>query len=156
MADELIDPLPSRVPRLPARLGMAGLVPFVLLSLAVWLAPTTYQVLINQALLLYASLILAFMGAVHWGLAMLQRENDFKSQLGLSVVPALVAWFAFFLPEILNYSVLIIAFALLCLFDTRMSKTGRAPNWYPNLRSPLTAVVVLSLIVAQLQYLPLH
>ena len=96
------------------------------------------------------------MGAVHWGLAMLQSEKDFQQQLGLSVIPALVAWFAFFLPEILNYSVLIIAFALLCLFDTRMSKAGRAPSWYPKLRSPLTAVVVLSLIVAQLQYLPLH
>ncbi len=156
MQTDTNNPFHTRVPRLPARLGMAGLIPFVVLSLAIWLAPATYQVLINQALLLYASLILAFMGAVHWGLAMLQSEKDFQSQLGLSVIPALVAWFAFFLPEILNYSVLIITFALLCLFDTRMSKTGRAPNWYPNLRSPLTAVVVLSLIVAQLQYLPVN
>jgi hypothetical protein len=113
-------------------------------------------VLINQALLLYASLILAFMGAVHWGLAMLQTRMDYQRQLGFSVIPALIAWVALFLPEILNYSVLIIAFALLCLFDTRMAKTGRAPNWYPRLRSPLTAVVVASLIVAQFQYLQFH
>ncbi|NNF96911.1 MAG: DUF3429 domain-containing protein [Halobacteria archaeon] len=145
-----------RVPRLPGLLGYAGLIPFVALSAALWLAPATYQVLINQALLLYASLILAFIGAVHWGLAMLMTNMDYQRQLRFSVIPALVAWFALFLPEILNYSVLIIAFALLCLFDTRMAKTGRAPSWYPHLRSPLTAVVVTSLIVAQLQYLPFH
>lgn len=142
------------VPRLPAQLGYAGLLPFVVLSAAIWLAPATYQILINQALLLYASLILTFMGAVHWGLAMVQASTGYQRQLRLSVIPALVSWFAFFLPEVLNYSVLIIAFALLCLFDTRMSKLGRAPNWYPQLRSPLTAVVVACLIVAQLQYLP--
>ena len=142
------------VPRLPAQLGYAGLLPFVLLSAAIWLAPATYQILINQALLLYASLILTFMGAVHWGLAMVHASTGYQRQLVLSVIPALVSWFAFFLPEVLNYSVLIIAFALLCLFDTRMSKLGRAPNWYPQLRSPLTAVVVACLIVAQLQYLP--
>ena len=142
------------VPRLPVLLGYAGLIPFIVLSAALWFLPPTYQVLINQALLLYASLILAFMGAVHWGLAMLQNENRNHQQLGFSVIPALVAWLAFFLPEILNYSVLIIAFALLCLFDTRMAKSGRAPGWYPRLRSPLTTVVVASLIVAQFQYLP--
>ena len=144
------------VPRLAALLGYAGLIPFVVLSTALWLIPSTYQVLINQALLLYASLILAFMGAVHWGLAMLQTKMEYQRQLVFSVIPALVAWLALFLPEILNYSVLIIAFALLCLFDTRMSKTGRAPSWYPRLRSPLTTVVVASLLVAQFQYLPFH
>jgi len=146
----------QRVPRLAALLGYAGLIPFVVLSAALWLVPATNQVLINQALLLYASLILAFMGAVHWGLAMLQADIDYQRQMVLSVIPALVAWVALFLPEILNYSVLIIAFALLCLFDTRMSKTGRAPSWYPRLRSPLTTVVVASLLVAQFQYLPFH
>jgi len=144
------------VPRLPAMLGYAGLVPFVVLSTAIWLVPPDYHALINQALLLYASLILAFMGAVHWGLAMLQTGADYQPQLIFSVIPALVAWVALFLPENLSYSVLIIAFALLCMFDARMSKTGRAPRWYPRLRSPLTAVVVVSLVVAQFQYLPFH
>jgi len=144
------------VPRLPALLGYAGLIPFVMLSAALWLVPASYQVLVNQALLLYASLILAFMGAVHWGLVMLQMEKNYQRQLIFSVVPALVAWLALFLPEVLNYSVLIVAFALLCLFDTRMAKQGNAPGWYPRLRSPLTAVVVGSLIVAQAQYLRFH
>jgi hypothetical protein len=31
-----------------------------------------------------------------------------------------------------------------------MARAGKAPAWYPKLRTPLTAVVVLSLISAQL------
>ena len=65
------------VPRLPALLGYSGLLPFIVLSAALWLVPSSYQVLINQALLLYASLILAFMGAVHWGLAILQTKMEY-------------------------------------------------------------------------------
>ena len=148
-----IDHRHLKTPRLPFLLGYAGLIPFVGLSAALWFVPTTFQVVINQALLLYASLILAFMGAVHWGLGMQSHSPDRQRQLGISVIPALVAWLAFLLPEILNYSILIIAFALLCLYDTRMAKNGNAPVWYPRLRSPLSAIVVVSLIVAQWQYL---
>lgn len=145
-----------KTPKLPFLIGYAGLIPFVGLSTALWFVPATTQVLINQALLLYASLILAFMGAVHWGLAIQSFSPNRHRQLGISVIPPLVAWFAFFLPEILHYSILIIAFALLCLYDTRMAKNGDAPGWYPRLRSPLTAIVVISLIVAQWQYLLIH
>ena len=35
------------VPRLPVLLGYAGLIPFIVLSAALWFLPTTYQVLIN-------------------------------------------------------------------------------------------------------------
>lgn len=145
----------THVPALPRLLGYTGLIPFVGLSAGLWLLSSTYQPLLNQALLLYASLILTFMGAVHWGLAMQNLTGKQTNQFGISVIPALIAWFAFFLPEILNYSILIIAFAILCLVDTRMAKHGNAPSWYPRLRSPLTAMVVLSLIVAQGQYLRL-
>lgn len=152
----IVDKESLHVPRLPRVLGYAGLIPFVALSAGLWFLSSTYQPLLNQALLLYASLILTFMGAVHWGLAMQNLTGKQTYQLGISVIPALVAWFAFFLPEILNYSILIIAFAVLCLYDTRMTKHGNAPRWYPRLRSPLTAIVVLSLIVAQGQYLRLY
>lgn len=145
-----------RVPPLAGLLGYAGLLPFVGLSAALWLLSPTYQPLLNQALLLYASLILTFMGAVHWGLAIQNLTNQHLFQLGISVLPALIAWFAFFLPEVLNYSILIIAFAMLCLFDARMARQGNAPGWYPRLRSPLTAVVVGSLVIAQSQYLSLN
>ena len=141
------------VPRTPALLGYAGLLPFVFLSLGLWIVPEAYRQELNSALLGYASIILAFMGAVHWGLAMQQGRQLESGQFAWSVVPALIAWFASLAPLMLNYSILTVTFAMLCLFDGRMIKKGRVPGWYLGLRAPLTAVVVLSLIVAQLSLL---
>jgi hypothetical protein len=142
----------ERLPALAAQLGYAGLIPFVGLSMGLWVLPETYQPLASSALLAYAAIILSFMGAVHWGLAIASEEVD-NWQLGISVIPPLVAWFASFAPPMINYSILIVAFAGLCVFDGRMVKAGKAPAWYPKLRTPLTAVVVASLIIAELALL---
>jgi len=142
----------SRLPPLAAQLGYAGLIPFVALSLGMWLLPESYQGQASTALLAYAAIILSFMGAAHWGLAIAAEKVD-GWQMGLSVIPALIAWFASFASPMINYSILIIAFAGLCVFDGRMVKQGKAPAWYPKLRTPLTAVVVASLIVAELSLL---
>jgi hypothetical protein len=53
----------------------------------------------------------------------------------------------------INYSVLIVCFAGLCVFDSRMAAAGKAPGWYPGLRMPLTAVVIVSLVLAQIAQL---
>lgn len=108
---------------------------------------------LNTALLGYASIILAFMGAVHWGIAMQKSAGTESTQFVWSVVPALIAWIGSMTPAMINYSILTVSFAVLCLFDGRMIKTGKAPGWYMGLRAPLTAVVVLSLITAQLSRL---
>lgn len=140
----------ASVPVPAVQLGYAGLLPFVGLSLGLWILPEPYHGTINAALLSYAAIILSFMGAVHWGLAIAHSDGVNTWQLGLSVIPPLVAWFASLVSPMINYSILIMAFIGLCLFDGRMVKAGKAPAWYPRLRTPLTAVVVLSLIVAQL------
>lgn len=138
------------VPVLAAQLGYAGLIPFVLLAIASWVFSKEFHTQIHTALLSYAAIILSFMGAVHWGLAIAGRAEIESWQLGLSVLPPLVAWFASLAPPMINYSILILAFIGLCLFDGHMVKAGKAPPWYSSLRIPLTTVVVISLIVAEL------
>jgi hypothetical protein len=142
----------SRLPPLAAQLGYAGLIPFVALSIGMWVLPEAYQDQASAALLAYAAIILSFMGAAHWGIAIAGEKVD-SWQLGLSVIPALIAWFASFASPMINYSILIVAFAGLCVYDGRMVKQGKAPAWYPKLRTPLTAVVVASLILAELSLL---
>jgi multisubunit Na+/H+ antiporter MnhG subunit len=139
----------ARLPPLAAQLGYAGLIPFVALSIGLWVFPDVYHAQVNSSLLAYAAIILSFMGAVHWGFAIHDSEVD-RWQLFMSVVPALIAWFASFADPMINYSILIVAFAGLCVFDGRMVRAGKAPDWYPKLRTPLTAIVVASLILAQL------
>ena len=138
----------STIPKTALLLGYGGLIPFVTLSLATWFLTSHWLVQAHEALLLYASIILTFMGAIHWGVAMTRSAVPSNIDLSFSVIPALIAWFAFFTTQSINYVILYISFVGLCLIDSRGSKQGNLPGWYPKLRVPLTTVVVISLISA--------
>ncbi len=137
------------VPALPKSLGYLGLMPFVILAGALWLAPSSYQSAVSEALLAYGAVILSFMGAIHWGLAIRLETQQEKKILGYSVVPALMAWLALLIPELYAYSLLLVAFVVLCIVDSWLTTNYITPTWYPTLRIPLTAVVVASIILAQ-------
>lgn len=86
----------AKPPKLAVLLGYAGLVPFVGGALGIWVIPLGWRPFVLDALLDFAAVILAFMGAIHWGLAMRAEETDEKAklQLGLSVIPPLLGWAA--------------------------------------------------------------
>ena len=139
-------------PKLALMLGYAGLIPFITGALGIWITPEGWRVVVLAALLDYAAVILAFMGAIHWGLAM-RAENSGQAaqvQLGLSVVPPLLGWLAISggMPISLGLPMCLLAFAGLYAADLRAVKLGLAPQWYPSLRRPLTIIVCLSLLVA--------
>ncbi len=136
------------IPRIVLWLGYAGLVPFVASALALWVAPVRLHGFVLYSLLTYSAVILSFMGAIHWGLAMRDEDVSSPVQLGLSVVPPLVGWVALALSPMMSFVVLIIAFGVLYVADTRAARLGLAPSWYPRLRLPLTVIVVLSLITS--------
>lgn len=149
MADDLSAAGRSRVPRIAAILGGLGLLPFLAGALFAIVGGPDGSA---TALRYYAAVILSFMGGVHWGLAIADtkgpRSFEGKLQLTLSVVPALVAWFALMRP--LEASLLLMAFAFLILLvgDMLATLAGEAPAWYPRLRIPLTIGVILSLLIA--------
>ena len=139
-------------PKLALLLGYAGLVPFVSGALGIWITPEGWRVVVLEALLDYAAVILAFMGAIHWGLAM-RAENagePAQIQLGLSVIPPLLGWLAISggMPTSFALPLCLLAFGGLYAADLRAVKLGLAPHWYPSLRRPLTIIVCLSLLVA--------
>lgn len=135
----------TRIPSLPLLLGYMGLIPFIITATGVWVASDDMARLLDQALLSYAACILAFMGAIHWGQAMLSKANTW--QLGLSVIPSLLAWLALNLPSSWGYSLLIISFIGLCIMDGIATRRELSPAWYPRLRIPLTAIVVVFLSI---------
>lgn len=141
------------IPEIALLLGYAGLIPFVVLSMGLWVFPESIQDMLHAPLLSYAAIILSFMGAVHWGLAMSSHDQLDQGQMALSIIPPLLAWFASLFPPMINYSFLILGFAGLCLIDVRFTRLGRLRAWYPRLRIPLTLVVTVSLIFAQLNLL---
>ena len=142
----------EKPPQLAVLLGYAGLVPFVGGALGIWVIPMGWRPFVLAALLDFAAVILAFMGAIHWGLAMRAEETDEKAklQLGLSVIPPLLGWAALAggLPMGLSLPIFLFAFIGLYLADMHAVHVGLAPQWYPALRTPLTLVVCLSLLVA--------
>lgn len=139
------------LPRLAAQLGYAGLVPFVLGAALAWL-PLGHLPLVSAhwPLLAYGAVILSFMGAIHWGLAMHSGRltTATRNQLLLSVVPSLIGWVALALPPIAGYPVLGMGFLLMLFGDVKAVAYGQAPEWYPGLRGPLTFVALISLAVA--------
>ncbi|WP_304641098.1 DUF3429 domain-containing protein [Pseudomonas sp.] len=147
-----------RPPKLAVGLGMAGLVPFVTGALGLWITPDVWRERVLEELIAYAAVILAFMGAIHWGLAMRADEASDKApvQLGLSVIPPLLGWVALSLPVNLGLPVIFVAFAALYFADIWAVRHGLAPMWYPALRKPLSIVVVVSLVLAWVAALVVH
>ena len=128
-------------------LGFSGLVPFISLTIVPWVA-LPYPEDPHKLLIAYGAIILSFMGAIHWGIAMSVKTDLSSSQLGLSVMPALLGWLAFMLPLVHGYSLLILSFIYLCIYDKYINKHGLLPDWYLPMRIILTSVVVLCLAVA--------
>ncbi len=145
----------SQIPAVAKWLGALGAMPFVLFALAglFWESPAQQHV--HFALAAYGSVILSFLGGIHWGLAIADtdtgRGNVSRAvQLGLSVVPPLVGWGALLITGPSGLLVMAAAFFGMLLFDQHASQKGEVPTWYLKLRPPLTAVVVISLTLAAL------
>jgi len=138
-----------RIPRPALWYGMAGLLPFLALALAVWLAPPTLGGLARHGIAAYGAVILSFMGGCRWGFAAagLGTGPDWGA-LGLSVMPALFAWAVLFVPDPGRLVLLAVGFAALLVADLSLTRRGGAPGWWPALRWPLTAGAVSALLVA--------
>ena len=74
-------------------LGYAGLIPFAALAAAVWWVDLANRPPMAAALLAYSTPVLAFLGAIYWGFAMVQGAAGLQSRWWLlwGVVPSLIA-----------------------------------------------------------------
>lgn len=133
-------PPPSETARL---LGHAGLLPFVLGALLVWigLAPDLHA-FVTLALSAYAAVIVSFLGGIHWGLA-LRHSAPPASLLWWGVLPSLVAWLAVLMPP---FAGLVVHGAMLVAcygVDRRVYPSQGVGHWL-GLRFRLSAVASLS------------
>jgi hypothetical protein len=140
--------------------GLAGLIPFIAGTLALWLAPAGLGQWLWKAFIAYGAVILTFVGAIHWGIALAlphgansDRANPaIAFGYGWSVVPALVGWLALLVTllamPVVGVLLLVTGFATQLFIDARITAAHRLPAWYLALRLLLTAVVVASLLLA--------
>jgi len=125
--------------------------PFALFAAALWLLPAGHAPTILKWLLGYGAVILSFVGALHFGVALVHPEIDDRARAGLmiwSVVPALAAWLALALAPAQGLALLGMMFVLQLLADQRLASRFPISAWFLRLRGLLTAAVVLCLALA--------
>jgi hypothetical protein len=138
------------IPAPAAALGFAGLVPFAGLAVLAAAAPPDITVRAAGLQAGYGAVILTFLGAVHWGVALRDAPEVTWPRLGWSVTPSLIGWAALQLAPATALVVLIAALAIAFAIDRRSLDDDRTPPWYLRLRLALTAGAIASLVVTLL------
>ena len=146
-----------RLPSIAVILGVAGLIPFIGCGLGA-VSPTVDADRYMAALLGYGAVILAFLGAVHWGFVLEDPEPDpvarparrDAARLVLGVIPALIGWAALLTPIVLTaevgLAVLIAGHIATVVTEAHLRRRGLVPPGYMLLRWALSVVVVVTLV----------
>lgn len=132
---------------LACRLGYAGLLPFALGAVLVWLVRPDAHPYVTLMLSCYAAVIISFLGGIHWGLAMRLAPAAVPAWLyAWGVVPSLVAWVAVVMPPYAGLVVHGVMLVTCYLVDRRTYPMLGASSWL-TLRFRLTVVASLSCFV---------
>lgn len=126
-------------------MGFGGLVPFIVCPALMYFGGGGVAITALFAHAVYAGVILSFVGAVHWGLAM--REDRSPYWYVWSIIPAILGWLAIILLDIqFSLVALAIGFTLSWSVDRQAHARGLIPNWYMTMRHILTTGATISLL----------
>ncbi|MCC6007198.1 MAG: DUF3429 domain-containing protein [Rhodobacteraceae bacterium] len=147
----------STVPSAALLLGLAGVLPFVwgavTLHPALGIAVTGVagsRLVGHDVLVTYGIVILCFMSGVLWGFAARAEPGSAVGPMrayGLSVLPALWAFFMVAGGPGQALSALVAGFVGLLALDMQYWLWGLAPRWWMRLRLMLTGAVLVCLII---------
>ena len=139
------------IPRTPFLLTLAGAIPFLWGALTVlmpgvnaWGIATIGPRFVGPYVqLFYGAIILAFMSGVLWGFA---AKHDYSIGYGLSVIPALWAFFMTGGGPTTAAMNLCMGFLAVLLLDWHFWRLEITPAWWFKLRVIITAIVIASFI----------
>jgi Protein of unknown function (DUF3429) len=134
-------PKSASLPELATRLGHAGLAPFVLGAVLVWLVNPEAHPYVTLALSAYAAVIVSFLGGIHWGIAAREAQPD-PALLAWGVAPSLLAWVAVVMPANAGLALEGMVLVACYLVDRRVYPRHGMAHWL-TLRFRLTAVASL-------------
>lgn len=145
----------TTIPRSALILGLAGLIPFLWGTatylngdLAAWGAANLGPRFVGPYVqLAYGTVILSFMSGVLWGFATKAKGAQAAMGYGLSVIPALWAFFMVGGGPVSAATNLVSGFIGLLVLDYAFTLWGLAPAWWMRLRVLLSVVVVACLCV---------
>ncbi len=130
-------------------LGYGGLIPFILTLAGIYFGNHAISAYSVVAFISYASVILGFVGAVHWGFIL---KSDLAQRQGLllsiSVLPGLIAWLALISPLPIALITLTIAYPLVLIYERLSELNELLPDWYRSMRVILTISVTTMLLIS--------
>ena len=134
-----------RVPKSVMLASFLGLIP-ILVGLAstfkIGLSESLKEELIRIAII-YSGFILSFMSGCVFYISSLDRERVFL--LWFSIVPVLLALLSVALPFMQSF-VIALGFLIVLEIERKLYKIKTLPEWWFNLRLPMTTIVVFLLI----------
>lgn len=137
-------PSHAALPRIALQLGYAGLAPFVLGALLVWIVNAEAHPYATLALASYAAVIVSFLGGIHWGIAFRDPgAPDAARQFVWGIVPSLVAWLAVMMPASAGLVIHGVMLVVCYLVDRRLYPRHGLADWLV-LRFRLSAVAAAS------------
>lgn len=142
------------LPLLAIALGLAGLLPFLGGTLAALSQDNEWRRLGMLGLQAYAAVILAFLGGVHWGLALEAGTNQpprvQRARFALGVVPSLVGWAGLLVTVIglplAGLAIQAAGFIGLTIAEARATQASLVPRAYMALRWVLSITVIVCLV----------
>ena len=128
------------------RLGYAGLVPFVMLAVLMWLVDAALLPFLAVALAGYAATIVSFLGGVHWGIGFMHGGSAPRFHFVWGVAPALFAWLALMLSAQAALPLLALVVVACYVVDSKTYPAAGLASWLP-MRLRLTVVAALSCLL---------
>ena len=133
----------SDVGLLIRRLGYAGLIPFVVLALLMWIVTAQAHPFVAIALTSYAATIAAFLGGIHWGIGLRHNAPSRKLHMIWGVSVCLAAWVAVIMPAYSGLPLLSLLLVGCYLVDRKTWPDAGLRAWM-TMRFHLTVVATLS------------
>jgi len=133
------------VPKSVVIASLLGLIP-IFMGLA-----STFNIGLPQGLkedfiriaIIYSGFILSFMSGCVFYVSSLERERDLL--IWFSIVPVLLALLSIIIPFMQTF-VLALGFLMILEIERKLNKLRSLPQWWLNLRFPMTSIVVILLI----------
>ena len=129
-------------------LGYGGALPFLYGAIAASQQISILGLAPDYLLLSYGTVILSFLGGLHWGRVITIPNADERSDsvwLILSVCPSLLGWVALLLPVKAGALILSLCFLAVLQIDQKFLKEHIWPAWMRPLRLHLSLIAIASL-----------
>lgn len=142
-----------RVPSLSLVFGYGPMLPLVAAALGAWFLPDPFPLVAIQLAIIWAALILSFIGGVRRGFGFGRDSASTRSELAATIAYVTIAGLALIVARPSTaLALLVVGYVLAAVLDSRAALKGNAPLHFARLR-PLQLSLGAASLAAQWAWL---